>query len=457
MIEEIKNNNTKISQKQISLWTKKLTIIFFILVLSNLSFNLLFKQINDYKSDDETTEIQELDKIKINISSHEISHDVLINRKYCGKDECKFVLPYHPTEQESQANMHLESFVQIAQRLDRIIVLPNVGGSRMSICQPFPFSFYYDMDGLKQIFPKVQFITQEDFMNWTKELNEKPDTYHAYIIPREKPFIVEYEQPKIQSFIKKECLHQFDLNLNFTTIFKTIYLGVNVLYPSTKDNEKIENFMLDELRTDSKVLLMKHHLSTLLFANTINFPIIPYSKKLVNIQQNITKNLGNYLAIHWRFEKGKPKLMTKCSKNLIDWIKDFSKDHKIDNIYFATDYPLQGKAQSSSFFNIREEHHEAMRMLNSTIKLNTWISLNALDELKNDQDEEIKKELKGSGIQGILDKLILINADWFVSGPRGCARIQSRYTRRIRYARKKLQDSGNTKIKNISSMWNGVD
>ncbi|GBC05755.1 hypothetical protein RclHR1_06400005 [Rhizophagus clarus] len=386
----------------------------------------------------------------------------MVNRKYCGKDECKFILAYHPLEQESQANMHFESFIQISQRLNRTIVLPNVGGSRMHVCLPFQFSFYYDVEGLQEIFPTAQFITQEDFMNWTKELDEKPDTFHANILPRETPFVVEYEEPTIhtiKTLNNKECLNQFDLKFDsVTTMFKTIYLGVSFLYPPTKENKKIENFMLRELQTNAKVILMRHRLPTLLFADTVKFPIIPYSKKIIEIQQKITKKLGNYLAIHWRFEKGKLRLMTQCSQNLINWIKDFSKDHKIDNIYLATDYPLQGKAQSSSFFNIREHHHQAMRLFNSTIKFDTWISLNALDDLKNDQDDEkINKELKGSGIQGIFDKLVLINADWFVSGPKGCARIRSRYTRRIRHAREKLMNSGNTKIKNVSTLWGGVE
>ncbi|EXX58779.1 hypothetical protein RirG_194790 [Rhizophagus irregularis DAOM 197198w] len=134
------------------------------------------------------------------------SRDGLINRKYCGKDECKFLLAYHLLEQETQANMHFESSIQIAQRLNRTVVLPNVGGSRMHVCRPFPFSFYYDIDGLQQIFPTVQFITQQDFMKWTKELEEKPDTFHAHIAPRGKPFFVENEEPKINYLNNSECL-----------------------------------------------------------------------------------------------------------------------------------------------------------------------------------------------------------------------------------------------------------
>ncbi|CAB5394125.1 unnamed protein product [Rhizophagus irregularis] len=420
----VDNNNIKITQNQISFtssyfFTKKfIIIVFFILGLSNLLFNLFYGQKNlfgELKLENETSPSNIPTPILSNDNDTKIvqeSRDGLINRKYCGKDECKFLLAYHLLEQETQANMHFESSIQIAQRLNRTVVLPNVGGSRMHVCRPFPFSFYYDIDGLQQIFPTVQFITQQDFMKWTKELEEKPDTFHAHIAPRGKPFFVENEEPKI--------------NLN------------------------------NKLQTNSKVLLIKHNLPMLLFNDTLNFPVIPYSKNLINIQNNIMKKLDNYLAIHWRIENSNIKLLSKCSTSLVSWIKNFTLEHKIDNIYFATDYPLHGnydKAQSASFYNIREEHHQAIRTLNSTIKLNTWISLNALDDLKNDDDEKIKWELEGSGVQGILDKLVLINADWFVSGPRGCARIQSRFTRRIKNAREKLINSGNTKIKNISTVW----
>lgn len=56
----------------------------------------------------------------------------------------------------------------------------------------------------------------------------------------------------------------FNLKLNSNITFKRIYLGVNVLYPPTENYTKIENFMLKELQTNSKVLLIKHNLPMLL-------------------------------------------------------------------------------------------------------------------------------------------------------------------------------------------------
>uniref|UniRef100_U9T8Z5 Uncharacterized protein n=1 Tax=Rhizophagus irregularis (strain DAOM 181602 / DAOM 197198 / MUCL 43194) TaxID=747089 RepID=U9T8Z5_RHIID len=187
----VDNNNIKITQNQISFtssyfFTKKfIIIVFFILGLSNLLFILFYGQKNlfgELKLENETSPSNIPTPILSNDNDTKIvqeSRDGLINRKYCGKDECKFLLAYHLLEQETQANMHFESSIQIAQRLNH---------------------------GLQQIFPTVQFITQQDFMKWTKELEEKPDTFHAHIAPRGKPFFVENEEPKINYLNNSECL-----------------------------------------------------------------------------------------------------------------------------------------------------------------------------------------------------------------------------------------------------------
>ncbi|GBB85598.1 hypothetical protein RclHR1_01210006 [Rhizophagus clarus] len=108
------------------------------------------------------------------------------------------------------------------------------------------------------------------------------------------------------------------------------------------------------------------NLPLLLFNDTLNLPVIPYSKNLIHIQNNIMKKF-------------------------VYWIENFIKI--INRQYLFRYYLLQDKAPSASFYNIREEHHQAeIRTLNNTIKLNTWISV--LDDLKNDKDERIKKELE---------------------------------------------------------------
>src|SRR5204862_7777178 len=78
---------------------------------------------------------------------------------------------------------------------------------------------------------------------------------------------------------------------------------------------------------------------------------------------------------------------------------------------------------------INHYHHDAMRTLNETFKINTWVSLKSLEQLRKDEKYHI--ELAGAGIQGILDKLVCINSNYFISGPKGCSRVSSSFTKAI--------------------------
>ncbi|CAG8497763.1 11205_t:CDS:2 [Rhizophagus irregularis] len=75
----------------------------------------------------------------------------------------------------------------------------------------------------------------------------------------------------------------------------------------------------------------------------------------------------------------------------------------------TTDYPLinvgENKAQSTTFHIITNYHHDAIKLLNGTFNLNTWVSMKTLNYLFNEFP------LQGSGIQGIFDELILTNSN----------------------------------------------
>lgn len=98
------------------------------------------------------------------------------------------------------------------------------------------------------------------------------------------------------------------------------------------------------------------------------------------------------------------------------------------------------KAQSLTFHVITEQHHDAIKLLNETFELNTWASMKSLNYLYNEfpnHENVIHEELEGSGIQGIFNKLVLINSNYFISGPEGCA-----------HARRTLMRNGNPNILN---------
>src|SRR4051794_12561945 len=67
------------------------------------------------------------EKSKLNEINLNPINDTKINQKYCESNkECKFLFAYHVPEQETSANFHFYSFIQLAELLNRTIILVNV-------------------------------------------------------------------------------------------------------------------------------------------------------------------------------------------------------------------------------------------------------------------------------------------------------------------------------------------
>ncbi|CAG8727504.1 14024_t:CDS:1, partial [Racocetra fulgida] len=107
-----------------------------------------------------------------------LEQGIEINQKDFGANESKFLFTYTVEEQESQSNRHFDTIIQIAQLMNRTVVLTNVGGSRISSIKDFPFDFYYNIDELRKEFPQVKVILQHEFQKWAKERPNKLDTIH---------------------------------------------------------------------------------------------------------------------------------------------------------------------------------------------------------------------------------------------------------------------------------------
>ncbi|KAF0520792.1 proteophosphoglycan 5 [Gigaspora margarita] len=349
------------------------------------------------------------------IKQKEIPSDIEINRKYCDADECKFMLMYHVVEQETQSNRHFISFIQIAELLGRTMVLTNVGQSGISSLKDFSFDFYYDVDELRNKFPKVKFISQHKFQKWAEERYNKPDIIHILLenSASNPNYIVKHNTEYFDRLLSEYRMDQFDLKLNNSAIFKQISIGRNAR-DSRKGNkdDRLKQFLATELESNAEVMLITH-------------------------------------------DQGQVDLMPRCSENLVAYLKNLSLKTGITNIYLATDYPLvKHKAQSHTFDNIGIKHHTAMKILNSSFIVNTWVSTRMLNYLHSYpvKRDLLQEELGGSGIQGIFDKLVLTNADYFIAGPKKCCRFKSTYTYTIMEAREELSKN-NVTIKNIIDRW----
>ncbi|CAG8449893.1 5729_t:CDS:2 [Rhizophagus irregularis] len=95
----------------------------------------------------------------------------------------------------------------------------------------------------------------------------------------------------------------------------------------------------------------------------------------------------------------------------------------------------------------------SIHLLNTTMTINTWYSLNAFDKII--RRKENLEEFKGKGITNILDKLVCTSSDYFITAPSECTlKSSNNFIKDIINVREKLYyDYDNQKIQNIISKW----
>ncbi|CAG8610536.1 8534_t:CDS:1, partial [Scutellospora calospora] len=139
---------------------------------------------NDIFKDNTT----ENDTNKDNIVEYNVKYNIVetedeeINMKYCQEKTCNFMFPYFHPEQETRANLHVRMYIELARAINRTIVLSNIGNSRIRVCKPYTFDFYFDVQALQEQYPDVRFITQDKFLEWTKERKTRPIAQHSLMI-----------------------------------------------------------------------------------------------------------------------------------------------------------------------------------------------------------------------------------------------------------------------------------
>ncbi|KAF9534023.1 hypothetical protein CPB83DRAFT_805086 [Crepidotus variabilis] len=84
----------------------------------------------------------------------------------------RFLLPLRIAEQESKSRLHFVQLLLLAKTLNRTLVLPNVGKSRMGACGRWNWGVYYDEEGLSD-----GWITMEGFQEWTSRKAESSESH----------------------------------------------------------------------------------------------------------------------------------------------------------------------------------------------------------------------------------------------------------------------------------------
>ncbi|GAA5858301.1 hypothetical protein JCM1840_001138 [Sporobolomyces johnsonii] len=136
-----------------------------------------------------------------------------------------FLFPVRIGEQESKAQQHLQQLALLAISLNRTLVLPNVGSSRFTSCQLFPFPLFYDVEKLVAGFEgKLSVVGQEDWLRWFMQEKAKLRGAFVRIIEgrRVNDALVEEEDeepPSLAKFCLGDYESFFDRNLGTTAVY----------------------------------------------------------------------------------------------------------------------------------------------------------------------------------------------------------------------------------------------
>ncbi|CAG8580709.1 14061_t:CDS:2, partial [Acaulospora colombiana] len=288
--------------------------------------------------------------------------DLETNRKYCGslQKACKFLFIYSLplTHVDLTANSIIHTFSHVARHLDRTMVLPDF--SHLPYC----------IETLKTTFPTVNFISQSKFERWTRERFRKPIAQHFHITNGTfAPSVISHNEPtQDNSHHSVNCFNRFDIQLNHESTYHSLQVERDALSDLRK--LLIKSF----LHSDAEVLLIKNDMDQ----DAGSHPVATYSTRIAWEAWKIKMALGPYVAVHWKMEEMRAENMHTCVDRLKSKLMKIKNKYGIQNVYLSTDYPISSEfAHPNSYKRFKQHHHRAILMLNSTVNINSWISLGA--------------------------------------------------------------------------------
>ncbi len=384
-----------------------------------------------------------------------------INQKYCQKSSCKFLFVYSNSGQEASVTVDfLNTFAHLASKLNRTLVLTNVGQSKIDSCEKFPFEFYYNVEYLRKQFPRLSLISQEKFQDWTIERVEKPNFHYLHLMSSsslslfdDKVVIIKDIPLNIRS---RNCLKNFPMSHHNTSLEKIIFkseLLLNSFY-----SKKLSKYLIQNLKSSqSEILLIDNEIRRDKFSKNhlLSTSTYSYSELIYQETWKVKVALGSFIAIYWSMiNVTDVNLLSNCAENLVTSLTDLKENFNLNNVYLVTDYPI-----SSDYFKLKSislrrrsnnHHHRAIDRLDSAMTINTWYSLDAFNTIR--QEAGNKEEFKGVGIVNILDKLICTESDYFIIVPPECSSESTNdfiFINEVVSARRKLYDDD----QNIISGW----
>ncbi|KAH7871551.1 uncharacterized protein C8R40DRAFT_1256436 [Lentinula edodes] len=369
----------------------------------------------------------------------------------CRDSLCRFLLPLRIAEQESKARIHLLEIIQTAKRLDRILVLPRVGKSRLGLCFRWSFEAYYDEDMLQETLHEegVRSVTLEAFKLWL-DSGPVPSPRGQLVslsskVDSNRPGTVNFtdNNNRLITFVDNDPLTLQDPRLpgcfgdRFSALILNDFTPV-AIYPSPVVNKSLkkqpvgEEFISilgrEDIRNASRfpalggispknepeVLMLDWGMRHPVYSQPFKGPIT-YSPLLERLATTLSSPSSPYLTIHWRMESVSPDVLPDCAHDLVDTISNLlhSPDlsEGIQKVWFSGDYPVplvehlyptSDRAQtratiqnkSGTFRDFGEKHTEAVNILVDAFRegaeLDRWTITDLTAELaRMEKDNEL--------------------------------------------------------------------
>ncbi|KAG1821599.1 uncharacterized protein BJ212DRAFT_908098 [Suillus subaureus] len=379
----------------------------------------------------------------------------------CGSFPCRFLLPLRIAEQEPKAHLHLHQLAILASSLNRTLVLPNVGNNRIGACSKWPFNSYYDVDLFRSALPAINTLPFTVFNSWSETRPVLPTSRVVSFSVSERDslpnpltdddFTIDYglADHKVAS-----CLHsKFPRLHQSSSIISFRFYHNNLIRPSMSQRLiQTLSEAVDAVEYFSDELAALRKSDVLAIEWDLRHPIFPepnidlqYSHALVEVAERLASFAGPYTAVHWQLERVPVENLAWCAASLVSTLRSVLDDDDSGPqlVWFATDYhtlseqPSSVKtksARSGTFQAVKPEHEEAMNIIQDAFQtggdLEGYVITELPSQIKrlrifegNVQFEE--EVLEDSGVSGILDKLVSMQSQVFVSGSKACSKTSS--------------------------------
>ncbi|KAG2110257.1 uncharacterized protein F5147DRAFT_574951 [Suillus discolor] len=401
----------------------------------------------------EPKDISELEHTIVHVPSILSADAVQFDESVCGSFPCRFLLPLRIAEQEP---LHLHQLAILASSLNRTLVLPNVGNNRMGACSKWPFDLYYDVDLLRSALPAINILPFTVFDNWSETRSILPTSRtisfsvsksgERDLLPDDH-FTIDHglADHKAASCLNSKFprLYQSSSIISFKFYRNNPSTSQHLIQILSEAVDSVEYFS-DELAAlpRSDVLAIEWDLRHRIFPEP-NIDL-QYSHALVELAERLAGFTGSYIAVHWQLERVPVENLAWCAASLVSTLRSVlgDDDSGPQLVWFASDYHTFSEqpngvktknARSGTFRVVTPEHEEAMNILQDAFQTGGDLEGYAMTELSsqikrlrmfegNVQFEE--DILEDSGVSFILDKLVAMQSQVFVSGSKACSKTR---------------------------------